>query len=78
VEDAAPPPRREPRPFTVHWVIDSAIAFLASVLVALMFEIDLGAIIIGSLLVGMVAAPFTRSYEARALERRRSEHVDEE
>jgi hypothetical protein len=51
----------------VHWLVDSAIAFLAVVLVALMFEMGLGAIVIMALLLGLVAAPFTRNLEAKAL-----------
>jgi hypothetical protein len=65
--EPAPLPRRDPRPFPVHWLVDSAIAFLAVVLVALMFEMGLGAIVIMALLLGLVAAPFTRNLEAKAL-----------
>jgi hypothetical protein len=70
VAEPTPLPRREPRPFVVHWLIDSAVAFLAVVLVALMFEIGLGAIVIAALVLGLVGAPFTRNLEAKALARR--------
>jgi hypothetical protein len=66
-EQPAPLPRRDPRPFPVHWLVDSAVAFLAIVLVALMFEIGLGAIVIAALVLGLVATPFTRNLEAKAL-----------
>jgi hypothetical protein len=66
-EQPAPLPRRDPRPFPVHWLVDSAVAFLAVVLVALMWEIGLGAIVIAALVVGLIAAPFTRNLEAKAL-----------
>jgi hypothetical protein len=66
-EHSAPLPSRDARPFPVHWLVDSAIAFLAIVLVALMFEIGLGAIVIAALALGLVAAPFTRNLEAKAL-----------
>jgi hypothetical protein len=65
--EPAPLSRREPRPFPLHWLVDSAVAFLAIVLVALMWEIGLGAIVIAALVMGLVAAPFTRNLEAKAL-----------
>jgi hypothetical protein len=71
-EPVAPLPRREPRPFPVHWLVDSAVVFLAVILVALMFEIGFGAVIIASLAVGLLAAPFTRRLEAKSLARRKS------
>ena len=75
VDEPAPLPRRDPRPFPVHWLVDSAVAFLAVVLVALMFEIGLGAIVIVALVLGLVAAPFTRNLEAKALAARDA-HAD--
>jgi len=67
VSDPAPLPRRDPRPFPLHWLVDSAVAFLGIVLVALMFEIGLGAIVIAALVIGLIAAPVTRNLEAKAL-----------
>jgi hypothetical protein len=67
VNEPAPLPRREPRPAVVHWLVDSAIAFLVIILPALMWEIDLRAIIVSSLIVGLVGAHFTRRAEGRAL-----------
>ena len=67
MSDPAPLPRRDPRPFPLHWLVDSAVAFLGIVLVALMFEIGLGAIVIAALVIGLIAAPVTRNLEAKAL-----------
>jgi hypothetical protein len=67
-----------PRPFPVHWLVDSAIVFLAVILVALMFEIGFGAVIIASLVVGLAAAPFTRNLEAKALAKREAQDANDE
>ncbi len=71
--EPAPLPHREPRPFAVHWLVDSAVVFLACVLVALMFELSFVTVILAALLVGLVVAPFTRRLEARALAQRKAQ-----
>lgn len=60
-------PPRPPRPFAVHWLVDAAVAFLAVVIVALFWGVPLVPLAIAALLVGLVAAPFTRRAEIRAL-----------
>lgn len=62
-----PPPSRPPRPFAVHWLVDAAVAFLAVVFLALIFGIPIVPVALGAMVVGLVAAPFTRRAEIRAL-----------
>ncbi len=61
-------PRRPPRPFAVHWLVDAAVAFLAVVIVALFWGVSLVPLAIAALVVGAIAAPFTRRAEIRALD----------
>lgn len=61
----------------MHWLVDGAISFLVIILPALMWEVNLGAIIIASLIAGLVAAPFTRGVEGRALDARAEAESDE-
>lgn len=60
-------PPRPPRPFAVHWLVDAAVAFVAVVIVALFWGVPLIPLAIAALVVGAVAAPFTRRAEIRAL-----------
>jgi len=60
-------PVRPPRPFAVHWLVDAAVAFLAVVLVALFWGVPLVPVAIAALVVGAIAAPFTRRAEIRGL-----------
>lgn len=60
-------PPRPPRPFAVHWLVDAAVAFLAVVIVALIWGVPLVPLAISALVVGLVAAPFTRRAEIRGL-----------
>lgn len=64
------PPPRPARPFAVHWLVDAAVAFLAVVLVALFWGVPLAPVGIAALVVGAIAAPFTRRAEIRALQAR--------
>ncbi|MFI5053233.1 MAG: hypothetical protein ACHQDE_02635 [Acidimicrobiia bacterium] len=66
---ASPPPLpvRPPRTLLVHFGIDSAVAFLALVLLGLIVGVPLVAIAATALVVGAVAARYTRRAEARAL-----------
>jgi hypothetical protein len=54
----------------VHWLVDSAIVFLLTVIVALFLGASLWLVVIGALLVGLPLAPWTRRAEERALARR--------
>lgn len=70
VPSPQPLPPRPPRPFAVHWLVDAAITFVAVVIVALFWGIPLVPLALGALVVGLVAAPFTRRAEIRGLEAR--------
>lgn len=69
-------PPRPPRPFAVHWLVDAAVAFLAVVLVALFWGVPLVPVGIAALVVGALAAPFTRRAEIRALAARPPDEAD--
>jgi hypothetical protein len=66
-ESTAPLPPRPPRSLVVHFGVDSAVAFLALVLLGLIFGAGLIEIAIVGVVIGAIAAPFTRRAEARAL-----------
>jgi membrane protein implicated in regulation of membrane protease activity len=64
------PPRLPPRPprsLAVHFGVDAAVAFLAILVLFLIFDVPLVAIAIVALVAGAIAAPFTRRAEERAL-----------
>lgn len=60
-------PPRAPRSLTTHWLVSSAVCFLVVVVVGLFFGLSLRTIAVISIVVGAVAAPFTRRAEIRAL-----------
>jgi len=66
---APPPPLppRPPRPVGVHFLVDSAVAFLAIVVVALIIGFPFWLIVVLALALGAAFAPFTRRAEPRAL-----------
>jgi len=66
-----PLPDRPPRPLIVHWAIDTAVAFLLTVIVALFLGASLIIVAIAAAVAGFFLAPWTRSLEARGLARRR-------
>jgi hypothetical protein len=70
-EAPQPLPDRPPRPLAVHWVIDAAVAFLLTVIMALVLGASLVTVAIASAIAGVFLAPWTRSLEARGLARRR-------
>jgi type III secretory pathway component EscV len=61
-----PPPPRPPRPIVVHIAVDILVAFLAIVILGLILGFPLLAIAITSIVVGAIAAPFTRRAQLRA------------
>ena len=70
-DDAPHPlPPRGPRPLLVHWVIDAAVVFLLTVIVALFLGAAVLTVAIASAVAGVFLAPWTRSLEARGLARR--------
>lgn len=72
----APPLRTTPRPVVVHWVIDSAVLFLALILVALFLGVPWWGVAVASLAVGMLAARYTRRADVRAMAVRRERRVN--
>jgi hypothetical protein len=73
------PPRLPPRPprsLAVHFGVDAAVAFLAILVLGLIFGASLVAIAIVALVVGAIAAPFTRRAEERALAAREQSEPD--
>jgi hypothetical protein len=72
-------PLRDPRPFSVHWLLDSVMFFIAAFFVLWVFiGLGLQIVIAVSLLVGLAAAPVTRGYEARGLAARAAAHRNPE
>jgi hypothetical protein len=71
---APPPPLpyRPPRPVGVHFLVDSAVAFLAVVVVALILGIPFWLIVVLAVAIGAACAPLTRRAEERALAARRA------
>jgi len=66
-------PDRPPRSLLVHFGVDSAVAFLALIMLGLIFGVPWGIVAAVALVIGAVAARFTRQAEARALAARRAD-----
>jgi len=60
-------PPRPPRPLFVHWAIDAAVAALAILFLGLIAGFSLVTILVTGAILGLIAAPFTRRAEIRAL-----------
>jgi hypothetical protein len=72
-EQPSPRPlRTEPRPLAVHWVIDSAVAFLATIIVASFLGAGWLVVLISAAVVGAVLAPMTHRADERAIAARRA------
>jgi hypothetical protein len=69
----APLPARPPRPLVVHWLVDAAIVFLVTVIVALFLGVSLWWVAGIALAVGLPLAPLTRNLEERGLAARRDQ-----
>jgi hypothetical protein len=54
----------------VHWAVDSAVAFLALLVLGLIFGVSLLVIAAVAVAIGAAAAPSTRRAEVRALAER--------
>ena len=59
-----------PRPWVVHWAIDAAVAFVAVLFLALLTGLPILAVAAAAVVVGAIAAPYTRRAEIRALAER--------
>ncbi|HLM18670.1 MAG TPA: hypothetical protein VK549_12675 [Acidimicrobiia bacterium] len=64
-------PARPPRPLVVHFGVDSAVAFLALVVLGLIFGVPWGITAAVALVIGAVACRYTHRAEVRALAQRR-------
>jgi hypothetical protein len=71
-----PLPDRPPRSLLVHFGVDSAVAFLALIMLGLIFGVPWGIVAVVALVIGAFAARYTRRAEARALEARRAARAD--
>ncbi len=66
--DSEPGPApRPPRPLIAHALVDAGVAFLVTLLVVLLLGVPLGPVIAVSLVIGVIASPFTHRAEAHAL-----------
>jgi hypothetical protein len=63
----ARPPPRPPRPLAVHWLVDSAVVFVGAAFLAWLVGFPFLPLAVISLVVGAIAAPYTRRAETRAL-----------
>jgi hypothetical protein len=54
----------------VHFLVDSAVAFLAILIVGLMWDIGWGVLLLVAVGIGALATPFTRRAEERQLAER--------
>jgi hypothetical protein len=66
-------PDRPPRSLLVHFGVDSAVAFLALIVLGLLIGVGWGVIAVVALVIGAIAARYTRRAEARALAARREQ-----
>lgn len=70
VQPPAELPPREPRSLLVHFAVDAAVIFLASVLVLFFLDVSVWVAAVIAVFLGVAAAPFTRRAEERGLARR--------
>ena len=66
------PLRTEARTLGVHWAVDTAVAFLAAIIVALFFGIPWWVVLIAAAIVGAIVAPRTHAIDERACAARRA------
>jgi hypothetical protein len=78
-EPSSPPPlpSRPPRSLFVHWAVDSAVAFLALLVLGLILGASIIVVAVIAVVVGAVAAPSTRRAEMRALAERDERKANE-
>lgn len=65
-----PLPHRDPRPLMVHVLVDTAICFLAVLVVGLILGFGWVVLLIASVVIGTAVAPFSHRAEAHALAER--------
>lgn len=67
------PLRTEPRALVVHFLVDAAVVFLATIIVALFVGVPWWAVLIASLVLGVVGARLTYQADVRAMAERRAD-----
>lgn len=65
------PLRTEPRPLIVHWLVDAAVVFLATIIVALFLGVPWWAVVGVALVLGSFGARLTHRADVRAMAARR-------
>ena len=78
-EPSSPPPlpSRPPRSLFVHWAVDSAVAFLALLVLGLILGASILIIAVIAVVVGLAVAPSTRRAEMRGLAEREQGKTNE-
>ncbi len=77
VPRGSPLPPRDPHPFATHVAIDTAVAFLGTLVLGLILGVPLLVIVGVAVVAGVCLAPYTRRTEERQLaERARSGEPD--
>ena len=70
--EARRPLRTEARPFVVHWLVDTAVVFLATIIVGLFLGASWWVVLIVAAVIGSIAAPLTWRADERAIAARRA------
>jgi hypothetical protein len=70
--DGPRPLRTEPRPIVVHWLVDAAVVFLATIIVALFLGVPWWAVVVVAVVVGSFGARLTHRADVRAMAERRA------
>jgi hypothetical protein len=66
------PLRTEPRPLLVHFLVISAVAFLATIIVGLFLGVPWWAVLLVAAVIGAALAPMSRRADERAMAARRA------
>ena len=69
-------PPREPKPYLIHFLVDTAVCFLAILILGLIWGIGWAVLLVISVIVGAAVAPFTRRAEERQLAERIARETD--
>jgi len=70
--EAPPPLRTEPRPLLVHFLVITAVAFLATIIVGLFLGAPWWAVLLVAAVIGAGLAPMSRRADERAMAARRA------
>jgi hypothetical protein len=70
-------PPREPRPYVIHFLVDTAVCFLAILILGLIWGIGWVVLLLISVMVGAAVAPLTRRAEERQLAQRVARETDQ-